>query len=468
MDNGIKVFVIACITFLTCSIITIGFLLFRNSQESGGKVTEKLDNVNASIMDKDVLSIADEVEKNKGITGEKVLQYIGKYQNDYKIIFKSDSLTTIISKDLPYEASSPNNIDYVDTKKLYNARIEVDENGVPTTLVFWPYGTTMGTSYRNSVYKMFTKSSEITIPDGIHYIKVNACASGKDIYAGEYLLDTVYSVTPGDTLKININYEGPTKATLVSGGVSTDLFNLREGVIGNPESGVSQTTTVTSILGYLAGFDGNDGESLRSKSIYDNSESIGIDACKGGKGGYGGAFGFGGGGGAGAFIDTYTAQASEYSIGTIMSADGGGQDGASDYWTEKEDGTKIPKKTVVVGKGGIGSLGVNRFDTKLDIKLKGGDGGMASLYYGGSGGVPVSFSTANLDKSKLAFIVGASGGGAAGGYGAGGGQGGYGAKDVAQLFDDFNILQDEAICENAGNGSPSGGMVLIELSEVSF
>lgn len=472
MDSILRAFILGFLTFATCVILTIGFIFLRNGQDVGANVDNKFQEANLSIIDNEVLSIA----KKEKLTGEDVLQYIAKYQSDYNIILKNDRLITICSKDIPFSMNNPNNLDYVDVTKEYKCRIELDENGVPNAIIFWANGTAeVGSKYMSSLNKMFTQDGEMTVPDGCTSVTINACASGKGIYAGEYLLDFTLPVTPGDKLKFQLTYQGSTKIIQTHNGVDTLVKELRAGIVGDPTYGIESTNT--SLLGYVTGIDGEAGVSFLDGSVYSNAGTLGDDACLGGLGGYGGAFGFGGGGGAGAYVDTAdSVGTTPFSVVTygydndekteddiddtvIVAAKGGGQDEAKFY--DKTSATTI--KTITLGKGGNGSLGINRYDTTLGFSIKGGNGKAGTLYYGGSGGILESFNTKELGK-QLAFIIGASGGGAAGGYGAGGGQGGYGVKDTSKITDEFGIVADDAICDNGSDGTPTGGMVLISMS----
>ena len=208
----------------------------------------------------------------------------------------------------------------------------------------------------------FTNNGSFIVPNFVKAIKVSACAAGVGRYAGEYLIDQIFNVTPGQIIELTVG-SGNTVigdlATLVAGSVSS--------------------STPTTKLGYAAGYKGGNGRSPASQTT--------------GYGGYGGAFGYGGGG-AGSSGSPYGAGGAGIggdgvSVTASNSASGGGTtggNGSNSYSADKPGGDAKSGKLIYAG--GV----VNG--------VKGGDGSI----YGAGGG------------------SGKAGGGAAGGYGAGCGQ----------------------------------------------
>lgn len=227
----------------------------------------------------------------------------------------------------------------------------------------------------------FTQDGTFTVPNFVTAIKISACAAGVGRYAGEYLIDQIYNVTPGQTLELTIG-AGNTVigelATLIAGAIS-----------------ISYPTTK---LGYAAGYNG--GDAYTSKG--------------GGFGGFGGAFGFGGGGGGWWYSST-----NAYDTG---GAGGGGIGG--------KGSNKTQNYTVPSGGGSTGGDGARSYYHEGGYK-SGGDAKSGKLIYEGGKG-------ANGNGGGKGSIYGAGGGGnyrggggAAGGYGAGAGQNGSDSLETA-------------------------------------
>ena len=217
-------------------------------------------------------------------------------------------------------------------------------------------------------YAFFTQDGTFTVPNFVTAIKVSACAAGVGRYAGEYLIDRVYNVSPGQIIELTI------------GAGNTVIGELATLIAGTAAS--SQPTTK---LGYAAGYTGGKGR-----------YGYGV-------GGFGGAFGFGGGSGGG----TLTGPDNSGGGGAGIGGDGG-------------SGNSLPNGGGTTGGEGASSKALNDGGNAKSGKLiyigstiggsKGGDG---SIYGAGGGG------------SRYMNSV-AGGGGAAGGYGAGCGDNGDG------------------------------------------
>ena len=251
-------------------------------------------------------------------------------------------------------------------------------------------------------YAFFANSDSFTVPNFISAIKVSACAAGVGRYAGEYLIDQIFNVTPGQIIELTV------------GSGNTVIGDLATLVAGSLSSAIATTK-----LGYAAGYNGGNGGRLSS------DESTVIK----GYGGYGGAFGYGGGGGG------------PHKSGTTGYAGGGGGGiGGS--------GSTAGKGVNDVGAaggttGGAGGRAASSSSTNYE---NGGDAKSGKLIYIGASN--------NLTKGGDGSIYGAGGGGGAaynaGGNGGGGAAGGYGAGG-GTCAGDISIT-----------GQPSNGMVLIE------
>lgn len=247
----------------------------------------------------------------------------------------------------------------------------------------------------------FTQDGTFTVPNFVTSIKVSACAAGIGRYAGEYLIDRIFNVTPGQTIELTI------------GSGNTVIGELTTLIAGSVAS-----ATPTTKLGYAAGYNGGNG--------------FPSDASGNNSGGYGGAFGFGGGAG-GSYNGVYNDQ------GSGGGGAGIGGAGASATTTTGGGGAGAGGGTT----GGAGGSG--RYRTNTNERAENGNdarsgkiiymgakgdkttGGGGSIYGAGGGG--------GGNETE-----GSGGGGAAGGYGAGGGRSGK--------LDSY--------------GQPSNGMVLIE------
>lgn len=224
--------------------------------------------------------------------------------------------------------------------------------------------------------QMFTASDTFVVPARVTSIRVSACAAGVSPYAGEGILNQIYSVTPGQEISLTIG----TGNTIIG-----DFVTL--------VAGTMTTSSPTTKLGYATGYSGGKGYS---------------------DGGYGGYFGYGGGGGGG---------------GSNAGGGGGGATGAG--------GTGGYASYSNTGYGGVGGgdTGGGGGNTSFDSPTPGGDarsgelifvggsagssemaGGRGSIYgAGGGGGVLYTSSSSTIYRG---------GGGGAGGYGAGGGDSG--------------------------------------------
>lgn len=250
-------------------------------------------------------------------------------------------------------------------------------------------------------YAFFTADGNFTVPNFVNAIKISACAAGVGRYAGEYILDQIYNVLPGQQIDLTIGSGNTiigTLATLIAGALAMSIH--------------------TTKLGYAAGYNGGNPEG------YDTGESDGYGS---GLGGYGGAFGYGGGGGG----SSANLSAAYYTGGAAGGGIGGNGAPGSLTSTPVGGGTS----------GGDGSLSYRR----AGGYRRGGDAKSGKLIYIGATG-------SNGNGGGDGSIYGAGGGGnagggggAAGGYGAGGGQSGGTSSAPSNVY-----------------GQPSNGMVLIE------
>lgn len=226
-------------------------------------------------------------------------------------------------------------------------------------------------------YAFFTQDGTFTVPNFVTAIKVSACAAGVGRYAGEYLIDQVYNVSPGDIIELTI------------GAGNTVIGELDTLIAGTVSAAVPTTK-----LGYAAGYNGGDGGNNANKY------------------GFGGAYGYGGGGG---IISGYGGGGAgiggDGSKGTTSSQGvGGGSTGGA-------GGTKYISDTQPAGDGESSKSGMLIYIGGQSGGTKGGDG---SIYGAGGGGGGVNLS--NLKQY--------GGGGAAGGYGAGCGMNGDGSVNA--------------------------------------
>lgn len=249
-------------------------------------------------------------------------------------------------------------------------------------------------------YAFFTNNGSFAVPNFVSAIKVSACAAGVGRYAGEYIVDQIYNVTPGQMIELTVG-SGNTVigdlATLVAGAVSSAV--------------------ATTKLGYAAGYNGGRGGRTDG-------------AC--GYGGYGGAFGYGGGGGGG------------LNSSLKYSFSGGGGAGIGGGGANGSDGTNVSSNTA--GGGSTGGYGSHATNSNVTTTTDGGNTTSGKLIYigaanGGHKGGDGSIYGAGGGSGSVYGTQKYGGGGGAGGYGAGGGQCGG---------------------NNSITGQPSNGMVLIE------
>ena len=130
--------------------------------------------------------------------------------------------------------------------------------------------------------KRFTSDAVFTVPPGITEIIMLGCASGKGIYAGNFLLPTRYTVVPGEEINIVCGMDSSTgyKDTVIT-SPSLGTIRLLAGTISD--------SLENNILGIPLGITGGQGGRGANQSDYNS----------GGPGGYGGLYGIGGGGAGG-------------------------------------------------------------------------------------------------------------------------------------------------------------------------
>lgn len=226
-------------------------------------------------------------------------------------------------------------------------------------------------------YAFFTNNGSFTVPNFVSAIKVSACAAGVGRYAGEYIVDQIYNVTPGQMIELTV------------GSGNTVIGDLATLVAGSASS-----STPTTKLGYAAGYSGGIGGKAYTTEIY-------------GYGGYGGAFGYGGGGG-GAIRSSNDYR---YAGGGGAGIGGAGAAAAgitSDYGA---------------GGGSTGGAG-GRGESSATPAANGNDAKSGKIIYSGStlgGKTGGGGSIYGAGGGSGAMTGAGGGGGAAGGYGAGGG-----------------------------------------------
>lgn len=230
----------------------------------------------------------------------------------------------------------------------------------------------------------FTQNGSFTVPNFVTAIKVSACAAGVGRYAGEYLIDKIYNVEPGQIIELTV-------------GAGNTVIGELDTLIAGTVSSAQPTTK----LGYAAGYNGG------NVYLYNNSANKHIRNGQG----FGGAFGFGGG--AGGWYNSTMSR---------VGAGGGGIGGAAADTTS----TKPSAGGGTTGGDG-GATNANGGDAKNGKLIYNGSsttattGGRGSIYGAGGGG-------------GSSTTVG-GGGGAAGGYGAGGGVTGD-ASDIGSTTGD--------------------------------
>lgn len=482
METNLKALLICIGIIITCAILSIFFLFKRDSQSTSSDIIDSYDK-QQSFLDDDVTAY-----DGKILDGGDLLSFINKYQTKYKIGLKTENITKFFTKENPKVNNSPANLDYVNPAWTFNIRFSY-RNGEDIRAIYvtqigsYPSGdmiTAMTDSEHADPFIMFTESGSYTVPEGIHSIRISACASGKGIYAGEYIgADGEYtiSVNEGDQLSFILQYLGDTIIYLNG----TEIQRLGAGLVSDEYE--------STLFGYYTGRNGQDGKNgIRNGVMITDARSSSTSDGLGGHGGYGGAFGYGGGGGAGASVDTYdqiVVDASDNIVNYEVTA------------TSSAAGTSGHSESspVIRAAGGSGSTGKLRWDSKTKFNIIGGNGGNGTLYFGGKGG-STSFSTygfsplnvtvaAGADPlTMFSAVSGAGGGGGAGGYGAGGGEGGHGIKDSVVVYEYYNPDADETayltnldalseiqkhFCteiagiesEKAADGAPTGGMVYL-------
>lgn len=239
----------------------------------------------------------------------------------------------------------------------------------------------------------FTQDGTFTVPNFVTTIKVSACAAGVGRYAGEYLVDQIFNVTPGQIIELTVG-----SGNTVIGELSTLV------------AGTVASAFPTTKLGYAAGIDGNiptdsansnsaDGSSGGSGSGkgagrggYRNGDN-GVDSQMGkilypggitdaSSGGGGSLYSSGGGGGATKVSTGYFPTASGYGYGGAFGF-GGGAGGTS---CSEKGGTPG-------GGGGAGGYGAgagaggDRKYSNNDITYVGTgtpSGGMVLIEWGGT------------------------------------------------------------------------------------
>lgn len=270
-------------------------------------------------------------------------------------------------------------------------------------------------------YQMFTANDTFIVPPGVNSIRVSACAAGVGRYAGEWMENQIFNVSPGEPINLTI------------GSGNTVIGELATLIAGTYSGSVPSTK-----LGYATGYTGG------SSSTYYQS---------GGTGGYGGKYGFGGGG-AGS-----VGTGSTYYYGSGGGGAGIGGDGSQgDYQGgSSQIGVASPGKGGGTS-GGSGGYSSNSYSQYTQYNYNGANAQTGALIYKGAQGT--------FTKGGDGSVYGAGGGGGAAGektsekgYGGGGAAGGYGAGGGQNGMKGASNFQ---FSTSTTYGQPSGGMVLIE------
>lgn len=302
-----------------------------------------------------------------------------------------------------------------------------------------------------------------TVPDEVTQIKVSACAAGGLVYAGEYCLNKIINVTPGEKIAITVG----SGKTVIGSYIQLNPANCAENLN-------SDTLGIGVTLG-VKGIDGNNGVRGSDGTPADYSEHFGGSGGyggNGGSGGFGGAFGYGGnggsGGGGGGGGTTYVFD----SYYTLSGVSGSGGSGA------------ISSK---ITYGGNFSFDYNNSTIFFTSNGCGGNGGNGCSPGGGSGGNGSSSSDGNSGGSGSPGADeesyrpdtyyyygtlgsggaggGGGGGGNAGGYGAGGGAGGSGGGGGGggklKYNNKYYTGHYGGSGDNGNNGYGSPGLVVI-------
>ena len=95
----------------------------------------------------------------------------------------------------------------------------------------------------------FTQNGSFTVPNFVTSIKVSACAAGVGRYAGEYLIDQIFNVTPGQIIELTVG-----SGNTLIGGLSTLI------------AGTVSSATPTTKLGYATGINGGNAAVVNGSS----------------------------------------------------------------------------------------------------------------------------------------------------------------------------------------------------------
>jgi hypothetical protein len=547
MRDNLTIIILAFCTLLLAVIYGVYLSIAGNYEETNSKILARDENVIKNLEEDDVYEYDKQV-----VDGETVIDIILKWQNTYAVYVKTPSFVKKYYHDNPFVKNMPNNLDYINIDHKYNVYVHVFKD--KTGKIIGPKNSVTGRTLEplieiddatseeyaknddgrlhindlddnNVAFVQYTESGEFKVPDGVNKIQLYACGSGKGTSAGNFEAQenfssggTIYISSNRNlrTISISITYRGDTVVKYHNQNNALKTLTFRGGALDHHVNGITLATGANTFIGGQDGARGQNGY-INGQSVDDATENY----CKGGKGGIGGAFGFGGGGGAGASIDTLAqvvkenspdpanADPATYSTPEVTAALGGAYiDAIAGHNSHTNNATaNLANKTqAILGLGGKGSKGQDKYSVKVSKTLAGSDGLNGTVYKGGNGGItqqlvlPNTYklpfpglvdNSSTLAKECFSRAVGAGGGGGAGGYGAGGGQGGYGVSEklvdgdkvltgylyklannfefttrlhvtgVGDLYEMFVPME----IENGQDGEPSGGMVYMICSK---
>lgn len=216
---------------------------------------------------------------------------------------------------------------------------------------------------------LITQNTNWKAPDGVTQIKISACAAGGAPEAGEFIIEKIFTVKPGQTIPITVgtgNTVIGSLQTLVAGSLSVNYPNKFLGVdVGRPGYGggggaggndASANSGKPGVNGTADGLAGNGG----AGGTVGSYGGIGGRGGNGGRGGYGGAFGIGGfgagGGGGGAGAPGYLVSGTQYNYPYPSPGGGGGAAGGN----SGKEGSYSPQ----VGGAGGASTSYQVYDVK--------------------------------------------------------------------------------------------------------
>ncbi len=150
MENALKAILIGAVTVIVLVVISLGFLILRQGQDTAKNAVNKIDNMNSQLAESDY-TMYDGLE----ISGSEVANTIRKFKHDYiaiKVITGRDTTGTwyihegtensgnvIVGTEKEFDLSNaiePSKPTYINPTGRFTGSVRRDDNGSVSAIIF--------------------------------------------------------------------------------------------------------------------------------------------------------------------------------------------------------------------------------------------------------------------------------------------------------------------------------------------